>query len=107
MISDRRVFSSRKSRIIRNSGSAVTIAVDATGEHACLRVLDDGPGVPDAERERIFGRFERGGRAGGGFGLGLAIARGLARQMEARRAAGYSIDTSIRRRVYSAASRLS
>jgi signal transduction histidine kinase len=59
----------------------VTIAVDATSEHARLRVIDDGPGVPDAERERIFGRFERGGRAGGGFGLGLAIARGLARQM--------------------------
>ena len=38
-------------------------------------------GVPEAERERIFGRFERGERAGAGFGLGLAIARGLARQM--------------------------
>jgi signal transduction histidine kinase len=62
-------------------GSVVTIVVDATGERARLRVLDDGPGVPDAERERIFGRFERGGRAGAGFGLGLAIARGLARQM--------------------------
>jgi signal transduction histidine kinase len=37
--------------------------------------------VPEAERERIFGRFERGERAGAGFGLGLAIARGLARQM--------------------------
>jgi signal transduction histidine kinase len=44
-------------------------------------VLDEGPGVPEAERERIFGRFERGARAGTGFGLGLAIARGLARQM--------------------------
>jgi len=55
--------------------------LDATGEHARLRVIDDGPGVPDAERERIFGRFERGGQAGAGFGLGLAIARGLARQM--------------------------
>ena len=62
-------------------GSVVTIAVDATGERARLRVIDAGPGVPEAERERIFGRFERGGRAGAGFGLGLAIARGLARQM--------------------------
>jgi signal transduction histidine kinase len=44
-------------------------------------VSDAGPGVPEAERERIFGRFERGARAGAGFGLGLAIARGLARQM--------------------------
>jgi signal transduction histidine kinase len=62
-------------------GSAVTIAVDTTGDRARLRVSDEGAGVPDAERERIFGRFERGTRAGAGFGLGLAIARGLARQM--------------------------
>ncbi len=61
--------------------SAVTIAVTSSGERARIRVLDDGPGVPEAERERIFGRFERGARAGAGFGLGLAIARGLARQM--------------------------
>jgi signal transduction histidine kinase len=62
-------------------GSVVTIAVDATGECARLRVTDAGAGVPEAERERIFGRFERGAQAGAGFGLGLAIARGLARQM--------------------------
>jgi signal transduction histidine kinase len=62
-------------------GSVVTIAVDATPGGARLRVSDTGPGVPDAERERIFGRFERGEQAGSGFGLGLAIARGLARQM--------------------------
>ncbi len=62
-------------------GTVVTIAVDATPEGARLRVIDAGPGVPEAERERIFGRFERGGRAGAGFGLGLAIARGLVRQM--------------------------
>ncbi len=62
-------------------GSDVTIAVDTTGARAHVRVSDAGPGVPEAERERIFGRFERGERAGAGFGLGLAIARGLARQM--------------------------
>jgi signal transduction histidine kinase len=55
--------------------------VDATDDRARLCVTDEGAGVPDADRERIFGRFERGGRAGAGFGLGLAIARGLARQM--------------------------
>ena len=51
------------------------------GRPAHVRVSDAGPGVPEAERERIFGRFERGEGAGAGFGLGLAIARGLARQM--------------------------
>jgi signal transduction histidine kinase len=46
-----------------------------------VRVGDDGVGVPADERERIFGRFERGAQAGTGFGLGLPIARGLARRM--------------------------
>ena len=59
----------------------MTIAVDALDGRARVRVSDAGAGVPEAERERIFGRFERGERAGAGFGLGLAIARGLARQM--------------------------
>lgn len=41
-----------------------------------IEVSDDGPGIPAAERARVFERFTRGGRAsGGGTGLGLAIAR--------------------------------
>ena len=54
------------------------------GEHALISVQDAGPGVPLAERERIFERFIRldGGdtnRRGGGVGLGLYVARQLAR----------------------------
>ncbi|MFC5721414.1 sensor histidine kinase [Streptomyces gamaensis] len=46
-----------------------------------LEVLDEGPGIPEAERDRVFERFNRGpaGQHGpdsdGGTGLGLAIAR--------------------------------
>ncbi len=49
-----------------------------------LRVSDRGPGVPVDERERIFERFQRGSRTAGegGFGLGLAIGRELARRMD-------------------------
>lgn len=45
-----------------------------------LDVADDGPGVPDDLRERVFERFTRAdaARSGGGSGLGLAIARGIA-----------------------------
>jgi two-component system sensor histidine kinase KdpD len=43
-----------------------------------IRVLDRGPGVPAAMRERLFNRFVKGpSNAGDGTGLGLAITRGL------------------------------
>lgn len=56
-------------------GSAVDVAVDASPEHAYIRVSDDGPGIAPADRERIFGHFFRGEAAAGtpGSGLGLAI----------------------------------
>jgi signal transduction histidine kinase len=45
-------------------------------------VLDDGPGIPDSERERVFDRFHRTdaarARRDGGTGLGLAIVRAIA-----------------------------
>ncbi|MXG88929.1 HAMP domain-containing protein [Nocardioides sp. YIM 123512] len=48
-----------------------------------IEVEDDGPGVPEADRERIFERLTRlddaRERRSGGVGLGLAIARGIAR----------------------------
>ncbi|SEQ10847.1 Signal transduction histidine kinase [Lentzea xinjiangensis] len=58
---------------------AVRIRVDATG----FTVSDDGPGVPEGDRERIFDRLVRlddaRDRRSGGSGLGLAIARGVVR----------------------------
>jgi two-component system sensor histidine kinase KdpD len=43
-----------------------------------IRVVDRGPGVPAAMRERLFNRFVKGpSNAGDGTGLGLAITRGL------------------------------
>jgi signal transduction histidine kinase len=64
-------------------GEAIRVAAAYHGEQATLEVADRGPGVPTAERELIFERFQRGSRTGGegGFGLGLAIGRELARRL--------------------------
>ncbi|MGK5641990.1 sensor histidine kinase [Streptomyces sp. URMC 126] len=67
----------------RHAGSAVelTLCREACGT-VVVEVSDDGPGVPAADRERVFERFGRRGdaraRASGGAGLGLAISREIA-----------------------------
>jgi signal transduction histidine kinase len=59
--------------------SAVTIGLRDGGDTVTLAVDDDGPGVPQADRDRVFERFARlddaRTRSGGGTGLGLAIVR--------------------------------
>jgi K+-sensing histidine kinase KdpD len=49
------------------------------GADLVVRFVDQGPGIPEAERKRIFEPFHRagGGRENGGTGLGLAIAKGF------------------------------
>ncbi|QGV78455.1 sensor histidine kinase [Streptomyces ficellus] len=65
----------------RHAESAVEVTVRREGRHVVLTVADDGAGVPEPERERIFERFVRlddaRSRDEGGAGLGLAIARDL------------------------------
>jgi signal transduction histidine kinase len=60
-------------------GGLITVATDSSGDHAVLEIFDEGPGMPDAERQRAFDRFWRGqGRTGpSGSGLGLAIVKQL------------------------------
>lgn len=56
-------------------GSPVHVSIRRDSGVALLEVMDRGPGIPLAERSRIFGSFERGTTAAGteGFGLGLAL----------------------------------
>ncbi len=59
-------------------GGRVTVRIRAEPQPA-VEVSDDGPGIPPAERERIFERFHRLlGTAQDGSGLGLAIAQEIA-----------------------------
>ncbi|GAB7104528.1 HAMP domain-containing sensor histidine kinase [Streptomyces phaeofaciens JCM 4814] len=66
----------------RHARSAVVVTVRREGALVFVGVADDGDGVPEADRERIFERFVRlddaRGRDDGGAGLGLAIARDVA-----------------------------
>ncbi|MGW6687390.1 sensor histidine kinase [Streptomyces sp. NPDC054961] len=69
---------------LRYARTEVTVRASADGDGwALLEVTDDGPGIPEADRDRVFERFVRldadRGRASGGTGLGLAIAREIAR----------------------------
>ncbi len=60
----------------------VLVGISNDEHRITLTVLDDGPGVPPDHRERIFDRFVRIGedRGGDGSGLGLPIARAIARR---------------------------
>jgi two-component system sensor histidine kinase KdpD len=58
-------------------GTPVHVSMTCQEEAVQIEVADQGPGVPLADRERLFGSFERGHTRAEGTGLGLAIARGL------------------------------
>ncbi len=74
-----RVVGNLLSNAIRHAEHRVRMTVSTSDGQVELTVADDGPGVPVAERERVFERFHRldaaRARDGGGSGLGLAIVR--------------------------------
>jgi two-component system sensor histidine kinase KdpD len=65
------------------SGSSPLLTASARGGRVILRVVDHGPGVPEADRDRIFAAFQRLGDARStiGLGLGLTVSRGLTEAM--------------------------
>ncbi|MDQ3945600.1 MAG: DUF4118 domain-containing protein [Actinomycetota bacterium] len=64
-------------------GRRVRVEAGAFSGRVDLRVIDQGAGIPRLDRERVFQPFQRSGdhHAGGGVGLGLAVARGFVNAM--------------------------
>ena len=64
-------------------GGRIDVATGFVDGRPYLEVADNGPGIPAAERGRVFDRFyRRVGSAGSGSGLGLAIVRAIANRHE-------------------------
>ena len=67
---------------LRHAHSQVEVSLVGVGGRACLRVDDDGPGIAEADREKVMRPFTRlddsRSRDTGGFGLGLAIVNRIA-----------------------------
>ena len=61
----------------------VTVSCLQIVGHGVLKVEDDGPGIPESEKDKIFSRFYRLDRSQPGSGLGLAIVRDIAKDHEA------------------------
>lgn len=78
-----RALSNLLSNAVRYAGGIVRLSIAREAGRHVLRVDDDGPGVPEADRERVFEPFWRGdqsrSRKTGGFGIGLALVRRIAR----------------------------
>jgi len=75
-----RAFANLLENAIRHGGGRpVTVRSRLVGDKIAIRVVDQGPGIPESEWERIFEPFQSGAAngAGGGSGLGLAIAKGF------------------------------
>jgi signal transduction histidine kinase len=62
------------------AGTVISLSLSGTADGACLAIADSGPGLTDAERQRIFTRFYRGDRSrpANGNGLGMSIVRSIA-----------------------------
>ena len=79
------------------AGSLITIKARQDGGHVVVQVLDEGPGIPPADLERMFDKFYRVGgadRRRAGTGLGLAICRGFVEAMDGSIAATNRTDRS-------------
>ncbi len=80
----RQIVRNLLSNAFRYGGGNVRVVVRPGAAAASVRVIDDGPGIPEPERERIFEAYQRAHSPAtqpASVGLGLAVSRRLARAM--------------------------
>jgi two-component system sensor histidine kinase KdpD len=79
-----RVVANLLENAVRHGGGApVQVTATAGDLDARIKIVDHGPGVPEAERERLFQAFQRAdGGSPQGAGLGLTVARGFTEAMD-------------------------
>ncbi|MEU6206346.1 ATP-binding protein [Micromonospora musae] len=79
-----RILTNLVENAVRHARTRVVLAAAPDGAYHLVTVTDDGPGVPVADRDRVFDRFTRlddaRARDAGGAGLGLSIVRELVRR---------------------------
>jgi two-component system sensor histidine kinase KdpD len=77
--------------------TTICIETSRDADAVCLRVFDEGKGIPDGDLERIFDKFyrvQKGDRVRAGTGLGLAISRGFVEALHGTIAAANRADRS-------------
>ncbi len=83
----RQVVRNLLTNAFRYGGSRVVVKIRKTGDRCLVWVMDDGPGVSDDDRERIFQEFQQidtGTLVSGSMGLGLPVSRMLTEKMHGR-----------------------
>lgn len=69
---------------VRHARAHVSVHAQIENASVCIRVEDDGAGIPIADRERVFKPYVRLGEASGGFGLGLAMVKTIVERHNGR-----------------------
>lgn len=82
----RRILQNLLSNAVRfTAKGSIVLQAEAAGDRVRISVTDTGPGIPEADRERIFEEFQSGSNArparSGGFGLGLFIVKRMAQAL--------------------------
>jgi signal transduction histidine kinase len=69
------------------AGTPITLSLDSSGTSVAIDVIDNGPGIPAGQQQKVFERFyridEARSRANGGSGLGLSIAKSVLQSQNA------------------------